>query len=157
MAQFQLSITKTFVFDTDTVDQPTRDAFYAILKEVGWDEKGQPSTTQCEAAMRELLEADDSDDFWEEHIDLDEIGPQDVKIVNFSRQFDRFGPAGQVQEKEKPDVKTPPVGQQEVASKPEATASKVLHPAKAPTTPAPKTSGPGAVIQGARDSTQVKK
>ena len=155
MAQFQLSITKTFVFDTDLEDQSTRDVFYVALKDVGWDEKQTPSTTQCEAALRKLIEADDNDDFWDHHIDLDEIGPQDVKIVNFSRQFDRFGPAKQAQEKEKADVKTTSDGVSKMASRPETPVNKAPHPTKAPTTPAPKTSGPGPV--GMRSSPRSRK
>jgi hypothetical protein len=143
MAQFQLSVSKTYTVDTDDWEQPARDNFSAKLAEVGFDGKGQPSTKQCEEAMRKLIEADDSDDFWDAHIDLDEITPADVKIVNFSRQFEKFG----TKEEKKPDVKTPPSGQPHVATKPQGPA----------TSPAPKIdtarSGP---IQGARDSKQNK-
>jgi hypothetical protein len=164
VAEFQLSVSKTFALDTDKWGQDERDQFLAALEKVGYkaDDTSQPTNIQCEAAVRLLLE-DENSDFWDDHLDLDEITPVDVKVVCFSRQFDRFKP--DTEEEDDTDVKKTD-GDKDVASKSstsdtKGTTSKTTSPNPAKTSkpssePGPKVTS-GSVIQGARDSKQLKK
>ena len=153
MAQFQLSVSKTYTLDTNDWGQTGRDHFGVALEKVGFDGKGQPTTQQCEDAIRWILE-DDEGDFWDAHINLDEIEPKDVKVVCFSRQFDRFETKEDPNAKpEAPKTPIPPNSPAKTQPGPSASTTK---PGSPPVSPAPKVTS-GSVIQGARDSTQVKK
>lgn len=132
MAKLQLSISHTFILDTDEWPQSELDTLYAQVN------TETPTAEQLEDAIQKLL-SDNGNEFWDEHIDLGEIDAQNVKVVCIDPSFNRFAkpePASlaHIAEKEdEEDVKTETSGKPEVASKPETSI-------KAPTTRSTKTS-----------------
>lgn len=121
MAKLQLSISHTFVLDTDEWPQSELDTLYA---QIGTE---TPSAEQLEDAIHHSL-VENSNEFWDEHIDLGEIDAGNVKVVCIDNSFNRFEPAKLAPEKEdEEDVKTETSRKPEVASKPE-TSNKASTP-----------------------------
>lgn len=111
MAKLQLSISHTFVLDTDEWPQSELDTLYA---EIGTE---TPTAEQLEDAIHKLL-VNNGNEFWDEHIDLGEIDSGDVKVVCIDPSFNRFAKPDDI-ETEEEDVKTPTSRKPEVATKPE--------------------------------------